>query len=118
MYVFVYLLQELNKRTTRTDDRLCVGSFELYDVRAIHVLLMQELNSAQTASAASQRQFVLEVSCTASHTCLSAYHTSHTANRIQIRRDLRTGQVKNKESYNSLVKNHLSASVGRHHPHR
>ena len=28
----------------------------------------------------------------------------------------RTGQVKNKESYNSLVKNHLSASVGRHHP--
>ena len=27
-----------------------------------------------------------------------------------------TGQVKNKESYNSLVKNHLSASVGRHHP--
>ncbi|XP_065186434.1 nuclear pore complex protein Nup205-like [Sycon ciliatum] len=52
--------EELNKRTTRTDDRLCVGSFELYDVRAIHVLLMQELNSAQTASAASQRQFVLE----------------------------------------------------------
>ena len=28
----------------------------------------------------------------------------------------RTGRVKNKESYNSLVKNHLSASVGRHHP--
>ena len=28
----------------------------------------------------------------------------------------RTGQVKNKESYNSRVKNYLSASVGRHHP--
>ena len=28
----------------------------------------------------------------------------------------RTGQVKNEESYNSLVRNHLSASVGRHHP--
>ena len=28
----------------------------------------------------------------------------------------RTRQVKNKESYNSLVKDHLSVSVGRHHP--
>eukprot|EP00117_Sycon_ciliatum_P002767 scpid54006/ scgid7854/ len=37
-------------------------------------------------------------------------------NKIKNSTGSRTGQVKNKESYNSLVKNHLSASVGRHHP--
>ena len=53
--------QELSKRISRTDDRLGVGSVELYDVRAIHTLLMQELNSVQAASAAGRHQLILEV---------------------------------------------------------